>query len=81
MENLLKTTNKKHHSGEVKFPHFASNENICPVYCLTKYLDAKTPRRDKYYFTVYNHIKTVQTNIKTLWPGLMDKNNNCSGWY
>ena len=80
MENLLKTTNKKHHSGEVKFPHFASNENICPVYCLTKYLDAKTPRRDKYYFTVYYHIKTVQTNIERH-CGLMDKNNNCSGWY
>ena len=25
--NLLKTRNKKHHTGEVKFPHFPSNKN------------------------------------------------------
>ena len=44
--NLLKTTNKKQHTGEVQFPYFPSNKYICLVYCLTKYLDAIKPRRD-----------------------------------
>ena len=26
--NLLKTTYKKHHTGEVKLPHFPSNKNM-----------------------------------------------------
>ena len=43
--NLLKTFNKKHHTGEVKFSLFPSNKNIT-VYYLTKYLDATKPRRD-----------------------------------
>ena len=42
IRNLLKT---KNNTGEVEFPHFSSNKNICPVYCLTKYLDATKPRR------------------------------------
>ena len=46
--NLLKTTNKRYHTGEVTFPHFPSNKNICPVYCLTKYFDATKPRGDNF---------------------------------
>ena len=43
--DILKTTNQKNHTGEVKYPKFPSNTNICPVYCLTKYLDATKPFR------------------------------------
>ena len=58
--NLLKTANKKHHTGVVKFPHFPLNKNICPVYCLTKYPNATKPRRD--------NITSLLTTLKPYKP-------------
>ena len=61
--NLLKTTYKKHHTGEVKLPHFPSNKNMSSLLSNKISWCNKTEEK-QYYFTVYNHIKVVQTNIK-----------------
>ena len=36
--DLLKTSNRKFHNGEQKFPKYTENTNICPVTTLKQYL-------------------------------------------
>ena len=35
---LLKTSNRKFYNGELKFPTYIENTNICPVTTLKQYL-------------------------------------------
>ena len=42
--DLLKTSNRKFHNEELKFPKYIENTNICPVTTLKQYLhDFKKP--------------------------------------
>ena len=68
--SLLKTTNKKHHTGEVKFPHFPVKQKHMPSYCLTKYLDATKPRRDKIislFITTIKPYKLISKETLAWW--------------
>ena len=62
--NLFKTTNKKHHTGNVKVSHFPSTKGICSVYCLNKISWCNKTDEKRYYFTVYNHIKPYKPILK-----------------
>ena len=42
---LLKTSNRKFHNGELKFPKYIENTNICPVTTLKQYLHMTSKNR------------------------------------
>ena len=42
---LLKTSNHKFHNGELKFPKYIENTNICPVTTLKQYLHMTSKNR------------------------------------
>ena len=43
--DLLKTSNRKFHIGELKFPKYIENTNICPVTTLKQYLHMTSKNR------------------------------------
>ena len=43
--DLLKTSNRKFHNGELKFPKYIENTNICPVTTLKQYLHMTSKNR------------------------------------
>ena len=45
MGDLLKTSNRKFHNGELKLPKYIENTNICPVTTLKQYLRMTSKNR------------------------------------
>ena len=36
--DIMKTSNKKFHIGEIRFPRYRENDQICAITCMKKYL-------------------------------------------
>ena len=36
--DIMKTSNKKFHIGEIRFPRYRENDQICVITCMKKYL-------------------------------------------
>ena len=55
--NLLKTSNRKFQNGELKFPKYRENTNICPVTTLKQYLHMASKNRGEIKSLFINHIR------------------------
>ena len=62
--DLLKTSNLKFHNGELKFPKYIENTNICPVTTLKQYLQMISKNRGE--------IKSLFTQVRPFKPASKD---------
>ena len=68
--DLLKTSNRKFHVGELKFPEFRDNPSICPVNCLRQYLAYTKPLRGvhtKIFLTLTKPYKPASADTLSRW--------------
>ena len=67
---MLKTSNRKFHVGELKFPEFRDNPSICPVNCLRQYLAYTKPLRGvhtKIFLTLTKPYKPASADTLSRW--------------
>ena len=68
--DLLKTSNRKFHNGELKFPKYIENTDICPITTLKQYL----------HMTSKNHSEIKSLFITQIRPFKPASKNTAARW-